>query len=497
MLKQILVHTYYESIKNHIFSKTFFMQQNPFYPGKENMQQLLLDYQNLKVGRKHNFIDEDSFIAIIDYYDETENLSEASIAADIALDQYPYCSELMFRKADILISKRKYKEALSLLETAGIYDNNNISLYILKTDALLALDKQQEAIELLVSALQLFDGEERIDLLFDLADVYDDYEQFDKIFDCLLLILEQDPNNEEALYKICFWTDFTGRFEESIKVHQKIIDDFPYNEIAWFNLGTAYQGLKLYEKSIDAYLFAVAIDDKFDYAYRNMGDAYLRLRKYKEAIENLEKVLELTQPEEVIYEAIAHCYQKIGNIAQARFHYKKAVHLSNNDAKLIYKLATTYMQEGLWQMAIKHLENAWIINKNNKDINLALGECKMQLQKYNEALIYFGNIVLHKTTSSVGWEAVIRCLLLSKNLKEAEEKCVLALYHTQNKPVFYYYYAAVLFAKKKNKEALIQLERALVNAPKLLNKFLDLNTDILQNNRVVELISKYKKTRKK
>lgn len=30
----------------------------------------------------------------------------------------------------------------------------------------------------------------------------------------LKTILEQEPNNEEALYKICFWTDFTGRNEE-------------------------------------------------------------------------------------------------------------------------------------------------------------------------------------------------------------------------------------------------------------------------------------------
>ena len=59
-------------------------------------------------------------------------------------------------------------------------------------------------------------------------------------------------------------------------------------------------GIKLYEKSIDAYQYAVAIDEKFDYAYRNMGDAYIRLRKYKEAIEALEKVLELSRPEDVI-----------------------------------------------------------------------------------------------------------------------------------------------------------------------------------------------------
>src|SRR5690606_31808235 len=127
------------------------------------------------------------------------------------------------------------------------------NLYILKTDVYLALDQQDKAVDLLENALSLFDGQERIEMLFELADVYDDYEEFDKIFDCLRLILEQDPLNEEALYKVCFWTDFTGRNEESIRLHQQIIEDNPYCELAWFNLGAAFQGLKLYEKAVDAY----------------------------------------------------------------------------------------------------------------------------------------------------------------------------------------------------------------------------------------------------
>ena len=197
------------------------------------------------------------------------------------------------------------------LDQAEILDSTDIDIYILKTDAYLALDQQEKAVELLEDALISLKGRKGLNLLFELADVYDDYEEFDKIFDCLKLILEQEPNNEEALYKICFWTDFTGRNEESIRLHQQIIDEYPYNELAWFNLAAAYQGLKLYEKSIDAYKYAVVIDEKFDYAYRNMGDAFIRLRKYKDAIEALEKVMELARPEDVIYEAIGHCYDKL------------------------------------------------------------------------------------------------------------------------------------------------------------------------------------------
>jgi tetratricopeptide (TPR) repeat protein len=473
------------------------MQHNPFYQGKEDMQQLLLDYKNLKAGKKHGFISEESFEIIIDYFDDNENINEAIVAASIGIEQYPYNAELMFKKADLLIATRKYNEALFLLEKADIYDAKSINYYILMTDALLALDKQDEAVEILVKGLKKFEGEEKVELLFELADVYDDYEQFDKIFECLLIILEEEPTNEEALYKICFWTDFTGRFEESIKVHEKIIDNYPYNEIAWFNLGTAFQGLKLYEKAIDAYQYAVVIDEKFDYAYRNMGDAFLRLKKYKEAIECLEKVLEISKPEEVIYEAIAHCYHRMGNIAQARFNYKKAVHLSQNDAKLIYKLATTYMQEGLWDLAIKHLETALSIARNHKEFNLAMGECKMHQKKYNEAATYISRVIAQKNTSIKAWELMIRCTIAAQDLNAAIQFCHFAMENTHKKPIFFYYKTAVLFLQKKSKEAFNHLEIALTTAPKLVYKFLDIMPDILQNQKVVEMISRYKKIKKK
>src|ERR1700748_2657099 len=274
------------------------MQENPYHQDREEIKELLKQYQDLRSGRRHSFLEEEAFERIIDYFDDTEDLTQAIEAVELGIEQYPYSSALLIKKADLMIATRRYYEALGILEQVELLDSADINLYILKTDAYLALDQQEKAVVLLENALHHFDGDERIELLFELADVYDDYEEFDKIFDCLQIILEQDPANEEALYKICFWTDFTGRSEESIRLHQKIIDDFPYNELAWFNLAAAYQGLKLYEKAIDSYKYSVVIDEKLDYAYRNMADAFIRLRKFRDAIESLEKVIELARPED-------------------------------------------------------------------------------------------------------------------------------------------------------------------------------------------------------
>jgi tetratricopeptide (TPR) repeat protein len=469
------------------------MRENPFRQDNEEIKELVKQFQNLKSGKGNSFLEEEAFEKIIDYFDDVEDLPQALEAAEMGIEQYPYSSVLLIKKADLLIATRHYHDALKILNHAELLDSNDINLYILKTDVYLALDQQEKAVQLLENALQLFDGQERIELLFELADVYDDYEEFDKIFDCLKLVLEQEPNNEEALYKICFWTDFTGRNEESIRLHHNIIDEFPYSELAWFNLAAAYQGLKLYEKAIDAYKFAVTIDEKFDYAYRNMGDAYIRLRKYKDAIEVLEKVLELSRPEDVIYEAIGHCYDRLKNYAQARFYYRKASHLNQGDSKLYYKIACTYIHEEQYSMAVKQLEAAMQIHRLQPEYNLAMGECKMQLGDFKEAIQYFSNVVRQRPRNISSWEALIRCLYQGEFYEEALEQVKAAIKITDTKPIFIYYLSAIYLALGKTKEGVIQLENALTTAPKLLKKLVHLNPTLLRHPLVVDVIARVKR----
>lgn len=468
-------------------------ENNPQREDRDQIRELLNQYENFKNGRKHAFIEEDAFERIIEYYQENENLSEATAAAEIGCSQFPYSASLMIKKADILLARRNYQDALDILEQASLYDTQNINIYILKTDAYLALDQQEKAVTLLEEALQMFEGEERIELLFELADVYDDYEDFDKVFDCLKMILEDEPLNDEALYKICFWTDFTGRNEESIRLHQKIIDEYPYSELAWFNLGAAYQGLKLYEKAIDAYQYAVTVDEKFDYAYRNMGDAYIRLRKYKEAIEVLEKVTELAKPEDVIFEAIGYCYDKMKRYSQARFYYRKATHLRPDDSRIIYKMACTYFNEGRWDSCLKQLEAAFRMKKIQPEYYLLAGECRLQQGYPREASQQFVNAVGLRPKNSVAWEALVRSLFMAEEYDDAYEQAVSAIKITSKKTLFTFYKAAALMAAGKIKEGLLQLEEAMEKQPKLLKKFIELNPSILQNQQVVDLLARFKR----
>jgi len=153
------------------------------------------------------------------------------------------------------------------------------------------------------------------------------------------------------------------------------------------------------------------------------------------------------------------------------------------------------MNEEQYGTAIKQLETAMQIHRAQPEYNMAMGECKMQLREYKEAIQFFSVVVRQRPKNISSWEALIRCLYAGKYFQEAHEQVKAAMKHTDNKPVFVFYFSAILFALKKSKEAMLQLEKGMNLYPKGLKKFIDLNPEVLQSKQVSELLSRYKKTK--
>ena len=96
----------------------------------------------------------------------------------------------------------------------------------------------------------------------------------------------------------------TGELENSVHYYKKFIDEDPYSEYAWYNLGNIYFKLKNYKKSIEAFEFAIAIDEEYSSAYNNLAESYLNLENYELAKVNFYKSLELDGPSPEIYSSI-------------------------------------------------------------------------------------------------------------------------------------------------------------------------------------------------
>lgn len=325
-------------------------EDDDFLDGEyDSMDELLSRYEAVKRGEAAGMMDEEEYERVIEYFFQNSNEEQALLACDIARTYYPFSGNVLLLRAEILTQSQKFGQALKCLDELDQYDAHNLDAVLLRSDILLSQNKHDHAAEWLESESHHFQGKDKAEILLELTDVYDECEEFEAVFDTLKRIIKLDKRNEEALQKICFWAEFNDRNEESVELHTALTDEDPYNALAWFNLGSAYQGLKLYEKAIDAYEFCTAIDENFEFAYRNMADAYMRLKWYEKALEVLSKHLEIAKPEDVIFEAMGYCYEKQKDFRKARHYYRQASQLSPQDDGIFFKIGETYAREKQWE----------------------------------------------------------------------------------------------------------------------------------------------------
>ncbi len=458
-----------------------------------SLDELLRRYELVKNGESTGMLNEDEFERVVEYFFQNSNEEQALLACDIARTYYPFSSSILLLRAEILTQSQKYGQALKILDELEQYDQKNLDAVLLRSDIFLSQFKYDQAAALLEQRVNEFSGKDKIEILLELSDVYDESEEFDAVFDTLKRVVKIDRRNEEALQKLCFWADFTERNEESVVLHTELTEEDPYNALAWFNLGAAYQGLKLYEKAVDAYEFCVAIDEHFEFAYRNMADAYMRMRWYEKAIEVLEKHLEIAKAEDVIFEAMGYCWEKKKNYARARHFYRQASQLSPQDDAIFFKIGETYAREKQWEKAVKSYSVALHLNKDNASYCMAIGNCLMEMDVKNEALICYLNAVRLKPGNKTTWVALIKGLYLAGYYDEALVQIEVARENCGDKADFRYFQAAALLEMGKSKEAMLQLEKALKDTPGRIKIFTELNPEYLRRSTVTELISKYKK----
>src|SRR5699024_5853369 len=103
------------------------------------------------------------------------------------------------------------------------------------------------------------------------------------------------------------------------------LDNFPYSEIGWHQLGLQYLNLKNREKAIECFDYSIISDDTFMGAYIEKGKTLEKLGRYKDAIECYDAALELEDSGAFVYFHLGKCYEKNNDDKQALKYYNKAL----------------------------------------------------------------------------------------------------------------------------------------------------------------------------
>jgi len=333
-------------------------------------------------------LDESEYIKLADYYKDNNDLKQAHFVLKEASTYYPYSSQALFKKAKIYFLEHRLQEALECLEMASIYSPNDLDVILLKADILNDQGNNKAALALLENAPTASETD-LSDVLLYKAMIYERLNNLDEMFESTKQSLLADPFNEEALEHIWWCVELTGRYNESVDLHLRLIDKRTYSYLSWYNLGYAYYNLDNFEEAAEALEYATIINSDFQDGFLMAGEAYMQIEDYAKALDLYSELLINCHDKSDIYTKMGICHFHNGQAITAFNHFKKAVRLNPKNAMAHYQIGEYYCQKNFLQKAIDAYLMAMQIEDRNEIFYAAIAEAFEKQGAFDKALPFY------------------------------------------------------------------------------------------------------------
>lgn len=367
------------------------------------------------------FFEAEVFQEIIDYYDEHLQTEKALQAIAYALQQHPFCAQFYLVQAQILMDAERYEAAREALEMGKRYEPTNIEFMLAEVE-LLQRTKDYEASEELLAYIRPMAGADElqeIELLE--ANLLEAKQDYNAALRKLERAAQREPNNDWILSRIWLCAEWGNEREHALDIYQQLIDVNPYSYWAWYHLGYAAMELEHYEKAVEAFDYAIVIDESMELPYRDLIAALLQLDQYGEALRYCKEYAAHFELDAEVYELMGEAHEGLSNSVEARACYLQSAQLNVRDGNCYLRLGGCYAKEGDWKAALAAFELAKQADPNNENYYLAIAEAHFELGDSEEAHEYLLQAVQKAPMSAHPWLCYLEFLILERDFELAFE----------------------------------------------------------------------------
>ncbi len=160
--------------------------------------------------------------------------------------------------------------------------------------------------------------------------------------------------------------------KKAVDLAEELASKYPGDERAQFILGNSYLGQQNYEKAIEQYKKAIAINPSFAGAYNSLGYAYRPLEKYDDAEAAFKKYIELIPNDPNPYDSYAELLMKTGRFDESIAQYKKALSVDPHFSNSFIGIATDLMLQGKHDQAAAQAWKLYDAARDDGDRRFAL-----------------------------------------------------------------------------------------------------------------------------
>ena len=149
------------------------------------------------------------------------------------------------------------------------------------------------------------------------------------------------------------------RFEDSIEIYKKALNNKVNYEEIYINLSEVYKILKNYSLAKQSAESALKINSQSVLALNNLGIAYIDEGDQKEAIKILENSKKINPNYFMTHSNLGIAYRYAGEYAKAEEAYKNSIRLNPNYHDAYFNLGQIQLSEGDFENGWQNYEHRW------------------------------------------------------------------------------------------------------------------------------------------
>jgi len=331
------------------------------------------------------FFDLEELEVLADYYLDRREIRRARFVLDYANKLFPDSLAMRLREAHVLAVSGQHVRAIPILKSILQVEPDNEEAHINLGSIYSQMQEHRLAIQHFQHALKTADEEMRRDLHLDVALEFENMGDWRQAIRHLRASLEEDPENETALYELAFCYERTGQFDEATLFFEAFLDNRPYSFGAWYSLGNIHQLNNRFESAVDAYDLAIAIEDSFGPAYLQKAEALMSLEKHAEALTTFHEVLEREPASAPTLCFMGECLERMEDWEKARKYYWDCLELDPEWADAQVGLGVIADSLGDFELAASHFQKAVDLQPDTIDYLLLLASVCKKLGEHDRA----------------------------------------------------------------------------------------------------------------
>jgi tetratricopeptide (TPR) repeat protein len=451
--------------------------------------QLLGRYEAVVQDGGNAYFEENDFQALLDHFEEEQELDKAMQVVDMALEQHRHAASLHYRKARLLAEQGDIQAAQASLHLAEVMGGEDLDVLLLKADILSATGRHGEALQVLDGLKGTKDAVELSDVYLAEAAVQEDKADYAAMFLALKKAIGADVDNRVAFERMWFCVEMGRKFEESAAFHKKLLKKHPFTFMAWYNLGQAKFELGHYAEALNAFEYAFLNNEEFSYAYYGCIDTCLVMEDYARALQYCQEAMDALGANADLYCRMGHCHENLKDFQAAKQCFLDAIREEPEQAEAHRSLGECYFALGEWLPALHSFEAAVQFDGQNETHLVALGETAYRLGKMDDAEAAFLKAVAKSPDAIECWMQLVAFYLAVGKPERAMEAVAEAKVSCPESTDLDYCEVAALFATGQRQEAKSRLVQALTGHPQGHELLFDLEPTLRNDPEVVYLVA--------